>query len=345
MASRRAPSQSDDDYDENDWLITYADAITLLMAFFVMLLTFAEFDIPAYEELTSALASNIGKREEQSTTQSLKIEVQDMVFDAQADQVVDVSTDDRGVVIELQSGAFFQPASADIKPEAIPVLKEMAETLASPRYDLYKVIVEGHTDDGAIRTERFPSNWELSTARASTVVRFFEGNNVDRNRLTASGYADTIPKVPNRDLEGNPIPENRATNRRVVLRLHPMSLDEREAYLTAQRIRMEQEEAARRKAEAQPKPIQERLPLLPTPEDLSEQQRQIKLALDNVIRSLYQAAEDGALSADELDAAQGQLTDLSIARDADIAPFFDAIETFIQAERAAQSQLPAATTN
>lgn len=337
-----APKADEYEEESEDWLVTYADAITLLMAFFVMLLTFAEFDIPAYEELTSALASNIGKREEQSTTQSLKIDVQDMVYSLQADQVVDVSTDEKGVVIELQSGAFFQPASADIKPAALPVLAGMAETMASARYELYNIVVEGHTDDGAISTARFPSNWELSAGRASTVVRLFETSNVDRMRLTASGHADTRPKVPNRDLEGKPIPENRATNRRVVLRLHPMSLDERDAYLTAQRIKEEQEEAKRRAEAAKPKPVEERLPLQATPETLSEEQRQIKLAIDNVIRSLYTAgANNQLISGAALDAAEGQMNDLSVARDADLEPFFSAVETFIQNERASATAIPA----
>ncbi len=339
-----APKADEYQEESEDWLVTYADAITLLMAFFVMLLTFAEFDIPAYEELTSALASNIGKRDEQSTTQSLKIDVQDMVYNMQADQAVSVSTDEKGVVIELQSGAFFEPASADLTPAAIPVLSKMAETMASPRYELYNVLVEGHTDDGAISTARFPSNWELSAGRASTVVRMFESSEVDRIRLSASGHADTRPKVPNRDLEGKPIPENRATNRRVVLRLHPMSLDERDAYLTAQRIREEQEAAKQRAEAARPGPIEQRLPLQPTPESLNEQQQQIKLAIDNVIRQLYSAATgEQPLPASALDAAQGQLTELSVARDSELEPFFSAVETFISNERNRPVPTPQAT--
>jgi chemotaxis protein MotB len=235
-----APKSEPPRDEPEDWLTTFADAITLLMAFFVMLLTFAEFDIPAYEELTSAVAANIGGRDKQTTTQSLKIDAQDLVYEMQADQVVTVGTDEKGVVIELQSNAFFKPGSAEIVPAAIPVLKKLSDTLASPNYELYNVVVEGHTDDGKISTEQFPSNWELSASRAASVVRLFEENSVARERLKATGYADTRPKVPNRDLEGKPIPENRATNRRVVLRLHPMSLDERDAYIRAQEFKRRQ---------------------------------------------------------------------------------------------------------
>ena len=231
------PKPEPPEEESEDWLTTYADAITLLMAFFVMLLTSSEFDIPAYEELQSAIASTIGNRDEQTTTESLKIDVQDIVYESQADQAVTVESDDRGVVIELQSNAFFKPGSAELVPAAIPVLQKLADTLTSPRYELYNVIVAGHTDDGTINTPQFPSNWELSGGRAATVVRLFVNNKVDRIRLHATGLADTRPKVPNNDLDGTPLPENRATNRRVALHLSPMSLKERDAYVAEQEFR------------------------------------------------------------------------------------------------------------
>lgn len=233
--------------ESEDWLTTYADAITLLMAFFVMLLTFAEFDIPAYEELSSALASSLGNRDEQTTSESLKIDVQTMVYESQADQAVTVDKDDRGVVIELQASAFFLPGSADLSPAAIPVLQKLAETLRSPRYELYNVAVEGHTDNVPISTPQFPSNWELSGDRAAAVVRLFTDNEVDRRRLDAAGLADTRPKKPNVDLNGTPIPDNQAANRRVVLRLSPMSLKERDAYLRQLDFERRQREAVERK--------------------------------------------------------------------------------------------------
>jgi chemotaxis protein MotB len=88
-------------------------------------------------------------------------------------------------------------------------------------YEKYFINVEGHTDDIPIKTARFPSNWELSAARASSVVRYFISLSLNSSRLSASGYADTKPKLPNSDLTGNVLKQNQAANRRVVLRLHP----------------------------------------------------------------------------------------------------------------------------
>lgn len=215
-----------------DWLVTYADAITLLMAFFVMMLTFAKFDVPAYEQLKDALAKNVGGRKDVvSPTKLLKIEVQDAVFHMGADKSVTVSQDQAGVVIELASSNFYKPGSADIRDSAKPVLKKIADLLKAPRYSTYDIEVDGHTDDVPISTPQFPSNWELSTDRADRVVRFFIKQGIDAKKLKAAGYADTRPKVPNLDPNGKPIPENRATNRRTVLHVTPMTEDEKRAYL------------------------------------------------------------------------------------------------------------------
>ena len=119
--------------EKEDWLITYADAITLLMAFMVMLLTFSEYDIPAFEEAAAAIQSNLTGKDATSPIQLLRIDVQDVVYNMQADQVVKVETDGKGIVIELSSSAFYKPGSAELREEALPVLEKMALTLLAPR--------------------------------------------------------------------------------------------------------------------------------------------------------------------------------------------------------------------
>jgi len=226
-----APKPIVEEEPDEAWLITYADAITLLMAFFVMLLTFAKYDIPAFEEAAAAIKSNLTGREATSPIQLLRIDVQDVVFNMQADQVVKVETDGKGVVIELSSSAFYKPGSADFRDEAIPVLEKLSATLQAPRYQTYVVEVEGHTDDIPINTATFPSNWELSAARATRVVRFFQTQEMEPGRMLATGYADNRPKAPNLDPQGNPVPENRAKNRRVSVRVYPMSVAMKDAFL------------------------------------------------------------------------------------------------------------------
>lgn len=246
--------------EKEDWLITYADAITLLMAFMVMLLTFTKYDIPAFEEAAAAIQSNLSGRDSTSPIQLLRIDVQDVVYNMQADQVVKVDTDDKGIIIELSSSAFYQPGAADLREVALPVLEKMAQTLLAPRYQSYSIEIEGHTDDIPIDTPRFPSNWELSAMRATQVVRLLISQGMEPIRLKATGYADTEPKAPNKDAEGNPVPDNQALNRRVVIRVYPMSLAEKEVFF--QKLADKERE---KKASAAQQPATPATPATPAP--------------------------------------------------------------------------------
>jgi len=220
MGRRRANVPVEED---ESWLTTYADAITLLMAFFVMLVSFSEVNLPAFESVMAGIKEELGQREAPerplfNLAQSMNQIVEELEIDP---DLVESGFDELGVVIEFESRSFFGPGSAVLLPRAKQILIEIAFELEQPPYDLYFVNVEGHTDDSPINTARFPSNWELSTARATGVVRFLIEAGVTPDRLKASGYADVKPKYPNRDLFGEPIPENRVKNRRISIRLHP----------------------------------------------------------------------------------------------------------------------------
>jgi len=126
---------------------------------------------------------------------------------------------ERITTLQMSSSAFFDVGSATLNDSGKAILRDIAVNIKTDRYRPYQVTVEGHTDDSPIRTPQFPSNWELSTARAAAVVRFFIEDGVDTKRLRAAGYADTFPVAPNRAADGAPIPENQARNRRVVIKL------------------------------------------------------------------------------------------------------------------------------
>jgi chemotaxis protein MotB len=106
----------------------------------------------------------------------------------------------------LSDAVLFDPGSADLEAGGMTVLGIVAEALKMIPND---VIIEGHTDSRPISTSRFPSNWELSTARATAVLRFLAGTGIDPGRLSAMGYGDTHPVGDNATAEGQ------AKNRRV----------------------------------------------------------------------------------------------------------------------------------
>lgn len=209
--------------EENDeaWMTTFADMVTLLLAFFILLTAISKVDVVLYEQVKAGMAKGIGNREVTSPVQMLRREVEKTVEALNVEDVVAVGTDAQGITIEFAASAFYEPGSAEIREEAIPVLNRVGATIMAERYTGFLVEVQGHTDDQPISTPVFPSNWELSGARASRVVRHLEGLGMTAARMKAVGYADTAPKVPNRDAFGDPLPQNQEINRRVVVRLHP----------------------------------------------------------------------------------------------------------------------------
>jgi chemotaxis protein MotB len=237
------------DSNVDDWLMTYADMITLLLCFFAIFLSIS---VPRSEQMKTArekvlesFASMEKLREVRSQTENDKTSETDMPYDnlpsivdryekgkgndgiqdgknGKNDKVGDdvAPAGDRLVTLEMPSAAFFNVGASTLSPEGEKLLQQViSEHLKNEKTKGFQITVEGHTDDAPIKTAMFPSNWELSTARAAAVVRFFISNGIEPTRLRAAGYADVFPKVPNRDSAGKPIPENQAQNRRVVIKL------------------------------------------------------------------------------------------------------------------------------
>ena len=112
---------------------------------------------------------------------------------------------DRITTLEMSSSAFFGSGSGTLSDGGKSILRGVAVDLKSDQYQGYQIVVEGHTDDSPIATAQFSSNWELSTARAAAVVHFLLDQGIAAQKLRAVGYADTQPKVPNRDAAGNAV--------------------------------------------------------------------------------------------------------------------------------------------
>jgi chemotaxis protein MotB len=212
-----------DEKEDNSWLETYADAITLLLAFFVMLVSFSDINLSVFEEVQAGIKEQLSGEVENDrpifALHSNLLEMQDEITEIDPEQI-DVAFDEDGVVLDFASGSFFKSGTAELTDVAMLVLGKVKRELEEPPYDLFLVDVEGHTDDVEISTAAFPSNWELSASRAARVVRFFIAQGMPPTSLKAAGYADTKPKVPNYDIMGEAIDENRAQNRRITIKLH-----------------------------------------------------------------------------------------------------------------------------
>lgn len=250
------PPPIGDEPEDEGWLVTYADAITLLMAFFVMLVSFSKIDMEIFDQVMSGIQQEIGMTQDTtiSTTQQLSTALEVASFEMSMEQVVEVIKTDRGIAIEMDSNSFFRPGTAQIVDEALPLIEKWSSLLVSEQFKYFNIEVEGHTDDDPISTDMFPSNWELSAARASAVVREMQGNGVHRFQMKAIGMGDSHPKVPNRTPWGEPIPVNMAKNRRVTVNLVRMNPTDKDAFIDVlleerlaeeERKRFEEEEAKR----------------------------------------------------------------------------------------------------
>ena len=242
----------------DDWLMTYADMITLLLCFFAIFLSISitkkdaapkvEMAQPApvpvrhviflngrlpFPDLEHADEATEPPPAAKATPADAAPELEIVSpFEIAATPAAPEASDakpegDRITMLEFGSAAFFDSGSATLSASGEQILSNVAAQLASGAFDDYQVTVEGHTDDTPIRTVQFPSNWELSTARASAVVHFLLEHGVPAQRLRAAGYADSFPRAPNRDASGHAVPENQAQNRRVVIRLEKIETQQK----------------------------------------------------------------------------------------------------------------------
>ncbi|MEB3222745.1 MAG: flagellar motor protein MotB [Candidatus Sericytochromatia bacterium] len=205
------------------WLVTYADLITLLLVFFIILYAMSSrIEGEKFQQLATSLATSIKKatpkvsdkrayqRDDSKQTRRFKATADAVLeslvrTDPKSDVKVDI--DERGMVVSLIDTSFFEPGSAVIKPAGQRVLQKIAANFKGMKNDFR---VEGHTDSIPIRTPRFPSNWELSAARATAVTRFLiQQAHVSSTRVSVAAFAEHHPVASNGTAEG------RKRNRRV----------------------------------------------------------------------------------------------------------------------------------
>lgn len=231
MIWRRRKSDEHENLDR--WLLTYADLITLLLAFFVVMYSMSQVDAKKFGKMAEALNgvlkggdSAIKTETEGSKTGhgllqlgNLKM-IQQQIEERfkQIDRQGEIKSEltERGLVVHIMESALFGEASADLKTRALEILDLIADKV---RLLPNHVRIEGHTDDRPINTVVYPSNWELSSARATSVVRYFSGiHGVAPDRISALGYGEYRPIRPNNSIE------NRAQNRRVDIVILTMEL-------------------------------------------------------------------------------------------------------------------------
>lgn len=210
------------------WMTTFSDLTTLLLCFFVLLFSFSSVSEDKYTQVAASLKSvfsgspdllyggahPLGEQLPFEISSPINLEFEEVYQEIEAmlaeegvGASVEIYEEERGLIISFKEKIFFNIGSAELRPEARNLLLRVGRVLAVDQHDIR---VEGHTCDLPIRSAAFPSNWELSTSRATNVTRFLiEKAGISPDRLGATGYAEFRPIVENNT------EENRMRNRRV----------------------------------------------------------------------------------------------------------------------------------
>lgn len=215
------------------WLLTYSDMVTLILSFFILLYSMSTINVEEFKLIISSFQNALGilkggetiileedlissgtegpfagiESPEDIEFYNIYSEMQELINSEGIEGKIEVNQEERGLVIRLLEGAFFDSGRAVLKEEAVELLDEVAFILKGVDK---QIRIEGHTDNVPINTERFPSNWELSAARSVTVLKYLlVEHGFSPYQLAAVGYGEYRPVVPNTTLE------NKALNRRV----------------------------------------------------------------------------------------------------------------------------------
>jgi chemotaxis protein MotB len=199
---------------EDTTMASFADLVTSLMAFFVLIVAISTIDQQKVEYIQESISKDVLQKDFEKPFVTLETKIQQAIQEKNMQKDVFVEADNTGINITFASGAMYKSGSADLQNGMYPLLNEICKSILDIKYQDILIEVDGHTDDVPIRNEMFASNWELSAVRATNVVRYFISKGIGKNKLKASGFADSRPKVPN-IVNGKGNRENRSKNRRI----------------------------------------------------------------------------------------------------------------------------------
>ena len=212
-----------------DWLVTFGDLMSLLLTFFVLLLSFSNMEMVKFRTMAGSVRNAFGMKSDiaisdvpmgntlmpfedplqgdgKDGNERVKDSIEEILKESGLEAEGAVEVTERGVLLRLQGDLLFDSASVALKAKSLPLLDRLAAYSATVEHPIE---VDGHTDNVPIATMIYPSNWELSAARAGSAVRYLAERGVPPARMRATGHADTVP------VKQNFAPEGRAENRRV----------------------------------------------------------------------------------------------------------------------------------
>ncbi|NQY41891.1 MAG: OmpA family protein [Legionellales bacterium] len=208
----------DESPSEDEWLFTYADMITLLLTFFVLIISVSEVSQTKMEMLKESMNETllISDNPELTPFKDLSEKLDKVVDNLKLNNQIEISKKAEGVYVELKDKVLYTTGSAEIKSESRRVLKELVKVVREMNLEDLLVEVSGYTDSLPIKSAKYESNWELSAHRATNVVKYLISMGISPRSVKAVAYADSRQKRldPDRDYTAQEI---RNLNRRIVI--------------------------------------------------------------------------------------------------------------------------------
>lgn len=202
-------------HDESNWLISYADLMTLLMGFFILMYSMSIADDDKFNAVSKQVAHYFGgPLEVDPRMKDVEAKVENVLKSNELEKFAHVENKNGKIYIKFANEILFKSGSPYLTKDAKLAINSVGKVLAGIT-GVEEIRVEGHTDSVPIKSKYYPSNWELSSARASTIVRYFNRQGVNGKVLRAVGYAGQKPLVPNKAKDGSYIKNNLRINRRV----------------------------------------------------------------------------------------------------------------------------------
>lgn len=228
------------------YMNTYGDMMTLLLCFFVLLFSMSSVDAAKFKAFVDSFSGSTGvldggeiimqeagmlgngmkafpsqrnitdssSEEIKNQLKGVEKQIEKFIYEEKLDELIGVEKRGDAIIITFDDVLLFETGKANLKPAAIPVLSKLGKELKVYVGNGYRMKLEGHTDNVPIHTAQFPSNWELSSARAIAVAKFFiEEMDFSPKAISAEGYGEYVP------VEDNSTSEGRAKNRRVEIKL------------------------------------------------------------------------------------------------------------------------------
>lgn len=222
-----------DEEEQSGWIVTFADLMTLLLVFFVLLYSISTLNLTRFRHAIKSIQISLGEKEpavtlldivgdSESIEREISLEdltglrtreqavfndINEFIEEKKLGKYIAINLYKGKIIIQIRGKVLFESGLAVLNDEARPILDKIVKIVG--KYSEYNINIKGHTDNIPISTRQFASNWELSSIRATTVLKFLIDGGIVPTRLTATGYGELLPLVPNNSVI------NRAKNRRV----------------------------------------------------------------------------------------------------------------------------------